>query len=244
MIPELLAAEWPRLALLALIGAWLALDDTAYWQTWLSQPLPAAILAGLACGAVGNGLAVGLPVQVLAIGHLPVGQSAAGERTTPVIAAVGASWLAGSELPRLPGGTGDGAAATGWLLLAVALIALSGYRLVRSERALHKRWMLSALRGLRRGRLEGIDSAQRRCLAATALRGAAGTLVWTLAVGLLWLPLLQGMPPWALAGLAAVPLLAVPLGACALVEVYGARSGLTWMLGGFAAALVCGWWLT
>lgn len=243
MTPETLASAWPQILALVALGAWLALDDTAYWQTWLSQPLPASILAGLVGGDVGTGLAVGLPVQVLAIGHLPIGQSAAGERTTPVVAVVGAACLCGFHLPALPFGSAGPAAVQGWLLVAVAVIAALGYRLIRFERRLHMRWMVTGLRRVRGDRLDSIDVAQRRCLAATLIRGAVGTLFWLMVICWLWLPLLDSLPAWMGSWLAVLPLLAIPLGACALVDIYGTRTGMRWMLGGFAAAVVTGWWL-
>ena len=49
---DLLAADGDllRLLVVAVLGGWLVLDDTAWAQTWISQPLPAGLLAGLAAG--------------------------------------------------------------------------------------------------------------------------------------------------------------------------------------------------
>ena len=67
MPPELAfalgSADWSLVGWLALLAGCLALDETALAQTWLSQPLPAAILAGLVCGEPMAGLALGLPLQ-------------------------------------------------------------------------------------------------------------------------------------------------------------------------------------
>ncbi len=231
----------PCLSMLAALGAFLALDETAWLQTWLSQPLPAGLLAGWICGDIVTGLALGLPVQLLTLGNLPVGRTAAGERVTPLLGAVGAVCAAGVHLPPFPRTT-DLSPVHGWLLLGIAAACLAGYPLLRFERRLNLRWMISGLRGVGGGRLGSLEEAQGRCLAATALRGGVGVLGWFAVCRWAWLPLLDGLPEPIGPALAVVPLLIVPLGAGALIEIYGTRSGLRWMLAGFAVAFAAGWW--
>jgi len=233
---------WPVAGLLALLGAALALDETAFAQTWFSQPLPAAILAGLVCGDPVTGLALGLPAQLVSLGNLPIGQTLVGERTSPVVAAVGAAALAGHRLPVLfQGGSGAEAGRLGWLLLAVVGVSLLGRWVIRAERQLHFRWMTAGLRSLRDGRLERLERAQRLCLAATALRGAAGALLWLGVFRLAWLPAFERLPTATKAALAVLPLLTGPLAVAALLELYGTRSGLRWLGIGLAAGAAAAW---
>ncbi len=99
------ALPWAGLATVGLLGALLALDDTAYAQTWFSLPLPAALLTGLALGDPLTGLALGLPLQLVLAGNLPVGQSFTGDPTVATVATVGAAVLDGqAHAPALGGG--------------------------------------------------------------------------------------------------------------------------------------------
>ncbi len=88
------------LALLALLAGLLALDDVALGQTWFSQPLPAALLSGFFCGDPLTGLAIGLPLQLILVVNLPVGQSFTGDPSVAIVAAVGATVLSGQSLTR------------------------------------------------------------------------------------------------------------------------------------------------
>jgi mannose/fructose/N-acetylgalactosamine-specific phosphotransferase system component IIC len=89
---------WLALLLLGALGGLLLLDDTALAQTWFSQPLPVAVLTGAFCGDPLTGLALGLPIQLILAGNLPVGQSFIGDPVPPMVAVVGAAVLAGDGL--------------------------------------------------------------------------------------------------------------------------------------------------
>ena len=84
----------PALLSLGLMAGLLALDDTALAQTWFGQPLPAAVLTGYLFGDPVTGLAVGLPLQLVLSGNLPVGQTFTGDPTSAAISAVGGTLLA------------------------------------------------------------------------------------------------------------------------------------------------------
>ena len=100
-VPAALISDptWPSFLVLGLLAGILALDDTAFAQTWLGQPLPAAVIAGYLCGDPLTGLAVGLPLQLVLAGNLPVGQTFTGDPTSAAIAAVAGAILSGRHLP-------------------------------------------------------------------------------------------------------------------------------------------------
>lgn len=240
MIPDaqVLAApgtDWAVFARLAALAGCLALDETAAAQTWLSQPLPASLLAGAVAGDPVLGLAVGLPLQLALTMNLPVGQTITGDVSGAAVAVVGAAAMGGSRLS-WPGGPAD-ASLTGWLLLGAVLLSLAGHPLVQAERRLHLVWMLQGHRTLRDGRLGRIDAIHGRCLAAGFLRGALFAAAALLLVTGVWLPLHAALPPVGLAAMSWLPWLAGALGLGAVAERYGALRHWGWV----AAGLACGW---
>lgn len=240
--PGLLALPWLPVALLALLTMVLSLDETALAQTWLSQPLPAGLLAGALCGDAATGLAVGLPFQLVTLANLPVGQTFTGEKVAAVVAGVGGAVLTGHALPQLARLAPEAAAgALGWTLVAVCLFSLAGHKIVQIERSTHFLWMLEGHRTLWDGRTERLERLQARCLAATALRGLVLCLLWlTLMVGF-WLPLYALLPARLVRALALLPLLAPPLAVAALGDLYGWRNAWRWIAGGLTvAALLAG----
>ncbi len=239
-----LAPTWALVGPLALLAAWLALDETALAQTWLSQPLPAGLLAGLVAGEPAAGLAVGLPLQLVTLSNLPVGQVFAGDRATAVVAAVGAAVLGGRRLEPLgaPAEAGE-PGLLGWMLAAAALVSLAGNLAVRAERRIHFAWMLAGHRTLRDGRLERFDRLQARCLALTAMRGLLLCPFWIVVLVWLWLPILPRLPARLAAAFDLLPWLALPLGIAAMIDLHGWRAGWKWLTAGAAAALAVGRWL-
>lgn len=230
VLPDL---AWPLLAVLAVA---LALDDTAVGQTWLSQPLPAGILAGLACGDLGAGLGVGLPLQLLLVGYLPVGQTFVGEPVSAVLAGVTAlAWARAA-----PGGSGllPPATLAGWTVVAVAMLSLAGHWVIRMERRLHFLWMLAGHRSLRDGNDRRIERLHLRCLAVTALRGLVLTTVWLVLLRLLWLPAAARLPDALAAVLPLVPWLAPGLAIGTLIDRYGLRTSGPWLAAGALAAFM------
>lgn len=221
-------------AVAVLLGALLALDDTAFAQTWFSQPLPAALLTGAVLGDPAAGLALGLPLQLVLAGNLPVGQSFTGDATTATVAVTGAAVLGGVEF-----GTAAAALpAAGWLLPAVALLSFAGQHVVKLERRGNTAWMLQGHRTLRDGDLARIGRLHLRCLAVTAARGAAATAAALLLVQLLWLPLLPYLPPRVLVACGLLPVLVPALALGALLEQYGPRRAAPWLAVGLAAAVL------
>jgi mannose/fructose/N-acetylgalactosamine-specific phosphotransferase system component IIC len=243
MPPELAlalgSADWSLVAWLALLAGCLALDETALAQTWLSQPLPAAILAGLVCGEPMAGLAVGLPLQLALTMNLPVGQTVTGDAAGAAVAAVGGAVVAGRLPAALAGGAGD-PALTGWLLLGAALISLTGHPLIQAERRLHLVWMLQGGRTLRDGRLGRIVRIQGLCVLATFVRGALFGAAATLVVAGVWIPAYDALPPSLSPALAWLPWLAGALGLGAVFERYGLSRKWRWVAAGAAAGWLLG----
>ena len=221
--------SWPAVLGLGLLGGVLVLDDTALAQTWFSQPLPAAVLAGAVLGDPLSGLALGLPIQLIMAGNLPVGQ------TSAVVASVGAAVLSGRSLsPALAADTRLPVALIGWLVVAVGLASMSGHLLVQAERRAHNLWMREGHRTLRDGRLQRVEAIHLRCLATTFLRGFAVTVVVLLVLRRVWLPLFGDLPTFVHGVLTMVPLLLPGLGLGNLAERYGLRTGWAWLAGGAA----------
>lgn len=243
MTPELAfalgSADWSLVGWLALLAGILALDETALAQTWLSQPLPAAILAGLICGEPMAGLAVGLPLQLTLTMNLPVGQTVTGDAAGAVVAGVGGAVLAGRFPAPLAGGVGD-PALTGWLLLGTAIISLTGHPLVQVERRLHLVWMLRGRRTLRDGRLGRIERIQWLCVLATFLRGTLFGAAGTLVVAGLWIPAYDALPAVLSPALAWLPWLAGALGLGAVFERYGLSPHWRWVTAGAAVGWLLG----
>jgi len=243
MPPELAfalgSADWSLVGWLALLAGCLALDETALAQTWLSQPLPAAILAGLVCGEPMAGLAVGLPLQLTLTMNLPVGQTVTGDAAGAVVAGVGGAVLAGRLPASLAGGVGD-PVLTGWLLLGTAIISLTGHPLVQVERRLHLVWMLQGRRTLRDGRLGRIERIQGLCVLATFLRGTLFGAAATLVVAGLWIPAYDALPTVLSPALAWLPWLAGALGLGSVFERYGLSPHWRWVTAGAAVGWLLG----
>jgi len=239
---DILGGGWPLWTAAALLGAWLTLDETSWGQTWLSQPLPAALLAGLATGDMTAGLLIGLPFQLATLGNLPVGQSFLGDKPGPVIGVVFA--VSGNLAPSgtLPW-TMDGATASGvgWLLVLLAVASIMGNSVVMLERKLRVRWSAGTLRSLRDGRTGRLDAAQRRSMVLTAVRGAASTLIWGGVATSYGLAAVAQMPNCLAEAMAVLPALCPALAVGALVELYGSRRGLRWLGAAFLGSLAVAW---
>ncbi|MFH1842804.1 MAG: PTS sugar transporter subunit IIC [bacterium] len=223
---------------LALLGAVLTLDDTALAQTWLSQPLPAALLAGMVCGAPLTGLMLGIPFQLVTLGNLPVGQSFFSDKVSAVVAGVGAAALSGQTLSFWPGATTMTGASgmLGWILLAMVLCSFAGHWSIQLERRAFVVWMQEGHRSLRDGKLRRFDLILLRCLATTALRGFGLSLLWLCVLVLVWIPVYQQLPSRLQDALAIMPMLVPPLAVGILLNLYGAKRNWVWMFGGFLLA--------
>lgn len=232
------ASGWMTVLGLGLLGAFLALDDTALLQSWVSQPLPAGTLAGIVGGDPVSGLTLGLLAQMLVLGNIPVGQTFPGEHVAAVVGGVGAICLAGRQLPADPLALSPMASLTGWLLLAVALCSLAGRWVVSFERKAHLAWMLQGHRSLRDGSLGRFERIHLRCLASTAGRGFLLVLLWLVVILNAWLPLHDRLPLWIRDGLSHLPMLVPALAVGLLMDRYGPRVCWPYLLAGAALTLL------
>jgi mannose/fructose/N-acetylgalactosamine-specific phosphotransferase system component IIC len=224
---------WPALAGL---GALVAMDEHSLAQTWLSQPLCAALLAGLLGGDPAAGLAVGLLLQLAVSGNLPVGASFPLDTGSAAIGvtcgAVLGGWRAPPSLLVRDAWQGEPAVMLGLLVTLAAALSLVGGRFVQLERRARLGWMLGGYRSVRDGDLPRLERLHGRCLVVTALRGGLLAVVWTVAVWQLWPRVSGGLPELPRAALGLLPLLVPVLAAGSLLERFGYRQSGRLVLGG------------
>ncbi len=237
-------ASWPSLLLLGLLAGLLALDDTALAQTWFSQPLPAGVVTGWFCGDPYSGLVLGLLIQMIKAGDLPVGQSFVGDGTIPVVAGTGAVVLGGYQIG-LPwtDAIRETLALTGWSVLGVGLLGAFGHWLIQVERRAHVLWMLEGHLTLRDGLLGRIERLHFRCLATTFLRGLIFGILYLLILLRFWLPAFDRLPDRGVEAAAMLPLLLPGLGIGTLVDRFAGRRSWGWMIAGAAAAFGLARWV-
>jgi len=222
-------ASGSSLFILGLLAGILALDDTALAQTWFGQPLPAAVLTGFLCGDPLTGLAVGLPLQLVLAGNLPIGQTFTGDPTSAVIGAVAGTLLAGRPLPPVLAEDPTGAwQLLGWVILGAGLLSLLGHLFIQAERRANGLWMLEGVRSLRDGRLGRIERLHIRCLMTVFLRGFSSGIMFVLIMLRVWIPLFAHLPQALQATLGMLPLLLPGLGVGTLIDRYGLKTSWPW----------------
>ncbi len=158
--------------ILALMAGAVAVDTTAALQLMFSQPVVSGTLAGLVVGEPGTGLMIGLTLQLVWAGVLPVG--GAGFPDAGVAAVVGA----GSAGLLVAAGHPAGWAVASGLLAALAMGAL-GRVVVRRLR----RWNITLAERAREAVLAGdIGGVRRAVLHAIGLRFSAAAVLSGVAV--------------------------------------------------------------
>jgi mannose/fructose/N-acetylgalactosamine-specific phosphotransferase system component IIC len=183
-----------EILLVCVAGGVCALDATAAWQVMLSQPLVSASIAGLLTGVPVTGVAIGILLQLLWSGSIPVG---ARPMPDSPVASVSGVWFA-SALLKGGAGVPDSLAHLAGILAALA-VALVGRETIMFERELNRRLFERFLRRVRAGELVGPGRVQflgatlafsrgfLLCLVATTvlavLAGPAGRLVSSSAGG-------------------------------------------------------------
>lgn len=237
-LPTLVSPDtvWGAMALSALLGGVLCLDESALVQSWLSQPLPAALLTGLVWGRPDLGLALGVPLQLILAANLPVGQSFVGDAVTATVAVTGAA----AKLQPGPAGADPGfpdAALWGWLLLGVLLLSFAGHWIIAAERTAFGVWMHEGRLSLRDGDMRRLESLHRRCLMLTFLRGAVLSVLFLVLVQEIWLPLLRAAGPFCGRWAAWLPLLLCGAGLGSLWERFNMRRAWVWVAAGMLLAV-------
>lgn len=216
-------------ALVALIAGLVGLDGTSVGQLMLSRPFVAASLGGMAAGAPAEGAAIGVVLEALHLGILPVGAARYPEGG-PACVVAGAVFAAWQRPP--------GAAAAGTLLVCV-LIALAlewaGGRSVSLLRQYNVRFAGAPPQGLTPGEVArrhlapiGLDFLR------AALIAAAGVAAMDAALGAIDF---SGFPD--VATRSVVRLCAVA-GVAAALRLFG-RGNYPLFLAGAAAGAVVAW---
>ncbi|MBN1503702.1 MAG: PTS sugar transporter subunit IIC [Candidatus Eisenbacteria bacterium] len=216
--------------LVCLAGGVCALDTTAAWQVMLSQPLVSASIAGLLTGAPATGAAVGVLLQMLWSGSIPVG---ARPMPDAPVASVSGVWFASALLDCRPDFPVPLAQIAG---VAAALgVALVGRETIMLERELNRRLFARFLTRLKTGRVGDPGGVQ---LAGAALAFSRGFALCLVAIGLLTAltgPACRLAPPAACTGAHATVLVGA-LGVGVLFNTFVRRSRTR--LAAFAGGLV------
>jgi len=124
-----------EILLVCLAGGMCALDTTAAWQVMLSQPLVSAAIAGFLTGTPVTGAAVGILLQMIWSGSIPVG---ARPMPDAPVASVCGVWFASALLKHDPGFPVPLAHLAG--IVAALAVGLVGRETVVFERELN-RWL-------------------------------------------------------------------------------------------------------
>lgn len=234
---------FPALLALGLTAGLLALDDTALAQTWFGQPLPAAVVAGYLLGDPATGLAVGLPLQLVVAGNIPVGQTFTGDPGSAAVGAVGGALLAGRPLsPVFQTDAGSTLPLLGWVILGAGMMSLLGHPLIQAERRGNGVTMLEGLHSLRDGRLGRIERLHNRCLGATFLRGLLSGILFAFFTYAVWVPWFAHLPAMLRAALGTLPLLLPGLGVGTLIDRYGLKASWPWVGLGMVATYFAVWY--
>ena len=234
------------LAMLGLLAALVAVDDVSVAMTWFGQPLVSALLAGFFCGDPLTGLAIGLPLQMVLAGNLPVGQTFTGDPGVPIVATVGAACLSGHNfVPALKYSTFADLGLLGWAILAAGMLSALGHLIIQAERRTNGILMVQGHKTLRDGSLGRMEAIHLRCLATTFARGFVLVLVYLFFLLKVWLPLYDLLPLQIQRAMGMLPLLLPGLGLGTMADRYGLRASWRWLLGGlltmFFYSLQGGW---
>jgi mannose/fructose/N-acetylgalactosamine-specific phosphotransferase system component IIC len=210
------------LALLLLLGGWVALDAVALGQFMVSRPLVAGTLGGLVAGDPVAGVLAGVLLEALHVAHVPAGGASLPEPGPGAVVAGSVAAVAGA-----------GGGAAGGLALGVTLgvvLGLAGGVVVAWHRAATAR---RVERTLARGGSAGEVLA--RTLALDAARGIVVVAAGLALARAVPVELVAAWPldvPWTVAFLALPGLLGV--GAVGKIPVPRGSSG-SWLMAGGAA---------
>jgi mannose/fructose/N-acetylgalactosamine-specific phosphotransferase system component IIC len=155
-----------EMTFICLAAAVCALDTTAAWQIMLSQPLVCGTIAGLLVGFPETGVFVGMLLQLLWSGAMPVGSRPMPDAPVGTVSGV---WLSAVLL------TGEGEISTSFSqlagLLAAMSVALIGRWTIWWERELSSRFVRRLNGRLAAGKTVNPDLTHALSLAVGFLRG-------------------------------------------------------------------------
>jgi mannose/fructose/N-acetylgalactosamine-specific phosphotransferase system component IIC len=166
-----------EISLLCLAGGVCALDTTAAWQLMLSQPLVSGTIAGLLLGAPQVGVFIGLVLQLLWSGAIPVGARPMPDAPVGTVSGV---WLTVTLLES------NGLASPSFCyllgLIAALCFALLGRRTIMLEREINRKLFNRLVHRLN----EGAEVNPERVVSlAVIIAFVRGFLVCLLAIGVL-----------------------------------------------------------
>lgn len=213
---------------LALLGAVLGLDVVCFPQAQISRPIVAATLAGAMLGHAGQGLIIGVALELIALETLPFGASRYPEWAS-------ASVVAGVLFAEQE--TAQAGAMTVAVVAALATAWVGGGSMV-AVRKLNGRWTRQRLAAIDRGERRAVIGLQVTGMTVDLARGFLLTLV-----GILTLRPIMGasLELWSLnptVSRAVVVGAAVMVAAGAAWKLFHTTPGARWLfLGGLAAGL-------
>jgi mannose/fructose/N-acetylgalactosamine-specific phosphotransferase system component IIC len=184
-----------EILLVCLAGGICALDTTAAWQVMLSQPLVSASIAGLLTGAPMTGATVGILLQMLWSGSIPVG---ARPMPDAPVASVCGVWFASAILRDSPGFPVPLAHLAG--ILAALAVGLVGRETIMFERELNRRLFVRFESRLRAGQAGGPGGLQLAGVTLAFTRGFVLCLVGITILAALAGPAGRLAPPPACSG--------------------------------------------
>jgi mannose PTS system EIIC component len=217
-----------ELAALAGLAGLLALDATAVAQTMVSQPIVAGATAGLICGEPALGALLGVVLQLVWLGALPVGAAGFPDAPVGTVVGVGTMWL------MLRAGGGPGLAVPAGLAVAI-LVGEIGRAIVRLQRKWNVRLSESALVAADSGEpASGVRRAVATGLASQFLLSATLALV---ALSVAAIAIRVFAPA---AGRAEFPSLiwAAPIAAAVIAQRFGRARERVLMAAGFVVGLI------
>lgn len=207
-----------EILLVCVAGGMCALDATAAWQVMLSQPLVSASVAGLLTGSPVTGAAIGILLQMLWSGSIPVG---ARPMPDAPVGSVSGVWFASALMESRPDFPVPLAQLAG--VLAALAVALAGRQTIMFERELNRRLFARFLNRLRAGRASSPSGVQLSGFALGFSRGFALCLVAVAALAALSGPVARLAPPSGCTGVHAL-MLTGGLGAGVMFNTFVRRS--------------------
>lgn len=214
--------------LVSLVGGVMAMDRTAALQVMISRPVVAAPAIGLLLGDPATGLKVGLIIELLWIGHLPVGASLPPDETVVSILVTAISVWCGRFLD----GAGEGVIAlTTALVIPAAVIAQRIDSRIRQMNiaSAHKADSLA-------GSLD-LDGVQRECMKGVGrfYMGYASMLLLFLSAGTAAVCLVYPfMPEFVLTGLERFNHVLPVIGVVSVLSMARVKNSLGFFLLSFA----------
>jgi len=207
-----------EILLLCVVGGFLALDTTAAWQVMLSQPLVSGTIAGFMIGLPQIGVFIGLVLQLLWSGAIPVG---ARPMPDAVAGSISGVWFASTLLKSSGHSSLSFCCLLG--LIAGMSIGLLGTQTIILERSVCRRLFRDVMRRISLGEAVRLE---KTILVAIAIGFARGFFLCLAAIGILrvFVSLVQGHESLFNRDYSIVILALEALGVGVLISVFVGRS--------------------